>query len=304
MSELLKNIKPTQAIIASIIILGTIFCIFTPTYSMLRVGDFAEEIMFSYFFLGLLFLAFSREKLMYLTFGSCVLLCLFLKDAFNTNLMLPNPSRNAPTLKIAHINTTQIINPQTLKSLLKKNNPDVVVLQELNPMLGMVLEKEILNNYPYKQIAADMTFGMGIYSKLPFRDSFNTFDYKGLPNLYGAIEVENSKHPIHIISTYPKPLINNEAYDDLKLHLDLVANYVNGFQAPTITLGHYHVVSWSPEIQEFRTKANLNNSRRKSELKQALDHIFYNDYLRCVGFKELITKDAERIGIIGTYQIN
>ena len=66
------------------------------------------------------------------------------------------------------------------------------------------------------------------------------------------------------------------------------------------------MVYWTQEIRDFRSNANLNNSRRdisQSNLRVPYDHIFFSNDLQCVEFSELKSENQNYLGITGTYQI-
>jgi endonuclease/exonuclease/phosphatase (EEP) superfamily protein YafD len=59
-----------------------------------------------------------------------------------------------------------------LISVIRHENPDVLFIQELNPDLALVLEDELLYQYPYQILAPERGVrGMGVISKFPLEES-------------------------------------------------------------------------------------------------------------------------------------
>lgn len=90
-------------------------------------------------------------------------------------LLLPPPSLPAPsaTLKVMTYNTygwRTSVDPAI--EVIREENADVVLLQELSPLLADALEAQLGSLYPYQVLApAEGVTGMGVISRHPLRTS-------------------------------------------------------------------------------------------------------------------------------------
>lgn len=226
----------------------------------------------------------------------------FLKMASNTNLIYPD-STVLPKISVANFNLSYF-NPETvdINAFFNDIDVDLISFQEYTPDWDLVLKKALRLKYPYRHsmVKAD-PFGMAIYSKKAFKNR-STFFYKGIPNI--NILIKNDMEDIQVICSYipivyPKTDMNNVE------HLRALQEYILKLEEPVITMGDFHMVYWSQQLNEFMDKGSMENSRRSSTLLRTriYDHIFYSDLLECTEFNEIQDRDQNHIGIEGTYQL-
>ena len=304
----------TQLALISLIVLGTFICVFTPNYFLFKVGArFAVQIMLGYLLLGFAFLIARQHKLMFTSFACCAGLCLFLKYASDGQLSLPLKN-DEKTLDVAHFNVSASIAnfSETIDEILAVD-ADVISLQEVTPDWDIELRKSLQNKYPYSRTIVRLDpFGLAIYSRFPLI-STDTFMYEDIPNIVGTVKIDDSNQEICFIASYTLPVFYTNDYERQRNHLMAIANYTNSTDCPVITIGDYNAVPWSYEIQDFKTAANLNDSRQGfmpasngsfSLFQIPSDHIFYSDHLECIGFKEINSPSSGHLGIKGSYQFN
>ena len=299
------NAKSTQYLLATLIVLGAVFCVFTPNYFLFKWGEsFAMYIMFMYLIFGLGFLFVSKPRLMFTSFFCCAGLALYLRNASNGNLAYPALT-SAPFVEVANYNVSASNENfvSTIEAILAED-ADVISVQEIDPNWLNVLDEALALVYPYStSVFRPENFqGIGIYSKQPLTQ-VDTFYYEDIPNLKFKMDVGGQE--VCFLSAYIYPEFSTIDYQRKQEHLTELCASLNDENLPIITLGDYNEVQWSGYIQNFRKTCQLNDSRRfPTWVKRPTDHIFYSKHFECVGFKSINTQDASHLGISGTYQFN
>jgi len=173
----------------------------------------------------------------------------------------------------------------------------------LNEKIQNLLQKQ----YPYHSspLKKNDFWSINVYSKSAI-SNLDTFYVGDLPNLEGEILLENENLPIRFVSAYILPPLGNNNFQD---HLDRLSNTRRSKTSPFVVFGDFNVAGWYDEIQDFRDKTELMDSRRGympavgSLLSYPVDHIFFSDQLKCVDF-DVIQSNTDQIGIVGTYQLD
>lgn len=303
------DLRPIQIGLSTLIILGAIFCIFTPNYFLFKMGArFAGLIMMGYFAMGLLFLFFKQQRLMFTSFACCAGLCLFLKSSSNADFRHPLPTSEL-SISVAHFNVSASDEDydSTIKALLN-SDADLLSIQEVTPDWQYVLKETLSEKYPYStsEVRFD-PFGLAVYSKYPI-SQLDTFFYEDIPNYSGTIKIDRGNHQFKFICAHTTPPLYSLAYEKMRNHLDVVANQAIKDSTPVITIGNFHAPPWWGEIQDLRAKAELTDSRRSaafgiSEIFQSPgDYILYSEEFNCLSFEEIQTPQASHLGIQGQYQ--
>lgn len=293
------------------LILITILCILSPDFFFLRSGiNYAVHFTIIQFILGLLFLFVRQPRLTFISYGCCAILCLFLK--YNSDFTIAAPRiNNESILSVAHFNLANSDeDPNVTFATMHNCGADLISIQEVTPLWDSILHENLKIAFPYQFRLVDIgIYGMAVYSRYPFID-LDTFRYRQIPNIIGAVNVPTSEKSINFIISHTSPAFNVADYHHLKKHLDLIASYCEGVEEPIITLGDYNAVLWSNEIQNFREKSLLNDSRRgfrtaaASEMFLEIpeDYIFFSDHFNCLQFETLTSETSNHLGIKGTYQ--
>lgn len=303
------DLRSIQLGLSILIILGTIFCIFTPNYFLFKLGArFAGMIMLGYLTMGIFFLVLQQPRLMFTCFACCAGLCLFLKNASNSDLRHPLPT-NERSIKVAHFNVSASADDyDTSIQALMNADPDLISIQEVTPEWQYLLRETLSEKYPYSSAVIRLDhFGLAVYSKFPI-SQLDTFFYEDIPNISGIIELENPEHRFKFICAHTTPPLYSLAYEKMRNHLQLVAKQSVSDSIPVITIGNFHAPPWWAEIQDLRATADLADSRRSaaygiSEIFQSPgDYILYSDDFNCLNFKNIITPLSNHLGIQGRYQ--
>ncbi len=304
MLNFIKKANVHQLIVWGIIILGTIVSVLPPDLLFFRVvSKFVVQIMFTYLFLGLLFLFFSDQSSMYVSFICCGILCLFLR----TRSPFFAPTQQGSNFSIATFNLSlSDDNFDSTISTIINSGADIISIQEVTPDWYAYLDKNpsIKSLYPYDTSLVRMDFyGLAILSKYPFV-KIDTFNYKHIPNFMGCIKHDSLNQEIYFITSHTTPPVSSRAYEKIDSHLSKIASKVLEIKKPIIAMGDYQVVPWSSEITRFKTLAKLTDSRRDMPTTYfPHDHIFYSKELECTDFRSIGTNKTVHLGILGTFQI-
>lgn len=293
-----------QFLVMGLLIVGAVSFIVFPKVGIIRQGEeFIVQIMLAYLVLGFFFLILNNHRLVLTSFFCCGILCLFLKNASNSNLMLPRETQES-SLSLAHINVSSVTEVHdSLHAILKTLNADVISFQEVTPDWEQIILKELSENYPYKKSYSRIDpFGKCIISKFPI-SFIDTFNINNKPNVMIAFQISDDEE-IFLLSTHLLPPLDKETTEHNRAHLSILSSVLAEIRVPFIVAGDFNLVYWANEIRSFRNNAKLSNSRRaasKGGMQISYDHIFYSKDLECSSFKD-ITHDNNHWGISGTYQ--
>lgn len=295
-----------QFIIVGVVLIAVGLCIYTPDSDLLRKSaDFTVHIMLTCLFLGMFFLVFDQKKLMYTSLGASFLLCLFLKEASNPNLLFPNKNLE-PAISIAYINVKNA--DDDLKKFLgrvKDLDADVISFSEVDPAWNQLLRYHLSEDYKYSESLVRIDpQGMCVFSKLPISD-IDTVYYENNPNLLSTFNING--RPISVMSSYLVPALDKATGNTAGAQLSAVADALNELEHPFFSIGGYNQTYWSSQITNFRKEANLENSRRDISsvglnVKVLYDHIFYSPHLECIDFTDIYSENMSYLGIMGSFQ--
>lgn len=300
-----------KRIVIIFLITITGLCILSPDIFYLRSGvNYAVHLTITQFILGFTFLFVRQPRLTFISYGCCALLCLFLK--YNSDFTIAAPQINDQAMfSVAHFNLANgDENAEVTFAEMRNCKADLISIQEVTPLWDSILHENLKSAYPHSFRLVDIgIYGMSVYSRLPFI-SIDTFRYQQIPNIIGKIKPSSSNENINFIISHTSPAFNVADYHHLKKHLALIASYCGMMKEPVITLGDYNAVLWSNEIQNFREKSHLHDSRRRVHTATASDmfleipedYIFFSDHFNCLRFETLTSETSNHLGIKGVYQ--
>ena len=300
--------------ISALIILVTGICVFTPSILFFRqLASYTFYIMLGFMALGFLAFLLRQERIMIVSLSCCCILCLYLKGSSNKQMRLPAVTDN-PSLKVAHINLGNAENDYArVVEYLLHLDVDIISFQELTPDWTTELTKVLAEDFHYINTMTRMDqYGMGFFSRTPFL-SIDTMQFQSVPNLMASVSL-GGDHLCHVISCQVVPPVNQAAFTTISKHFNDLAGYVKEMEGNVIVLGDLHLPPWDYEIQQFKFKGNLQDSRRDSNPRNPdgsfslpripVEHIFYGKRFECTSFSELGNNVVGRLGITGTYQIH
>lgn len=294
-----------QSTVSAILVVGTGIVMLSSQFPFIRrVSEYSVHIMLGMLAFSMLALWAKRSKIMFAGLACTAALCIFLKDASNNTLKLPQENTEAK-LNVAHVNLSNITLPyEGIKMILDNENIDLVSFQELTPDWNIILKKLLERDFPHSKSEVRIDpYGMALYSRIPF-ESFESFKCGDKSNLKSTVEKDGKE--FEIISSYLTPALDQKSIEVASAQLNSIAEEIKSSEHPLIALGEYNMVYWTNEIREFRTDTKLTNSRRglsDGNLRVPYDHIFFSNKLECTEFKEVFDDAQNYIGIMGTYQI-
>ena len=260
--------------------------------------------MFSFIGMAFIGYAYNKKKYMLTGFACAAALCVFLKDASNSNLKLPDENNNIK-LSVAHVNVSSAeTSYEAFVNELEKRNLDIISIQEVKPDWSRYLKKHLSKSFPYhaENVRID-PFGMAVYSKFPIKE-LDTILYQEIPSLEILVEIDED-HYTRIINTMLLPSINSSMDTKQKGQLEYTGDYLQSKEGTELVIGDFNMVYWSPRIKDFRSKTDLKNSRRdvsQSVLSIPYDHIFHSPDLECTKFEDLVDSTGTRLGILANFQ--
>ena len=311
--------KGLRLIVSSLVCLPAIVVMFAPfVYAFTPFGSYqwliekSAQILWVYFFSAIILLIFSKKYWMFLSFGCCAALCVFMKNMSNDAFDYAEKTDDL-TIKVANFNLSSVTDSlEAVAKNIDNCEADLISLQEVSPMEDSILRLRLQKNYPnVYSMKSKEYYGMMVFSKYPFEKN-DTFSYHGIPNIIGCINIDKDNYKLHFISSYLLPPFNATAYENFRGHLGTIAYKVKALNVPMITMGTYSSVPWSPEIKDFKDIGELSDSRlgfaptfpnnAPIMFQVPYDHIFHSKHLKCLDFKTIKTSSKGHMGIEGIFQ--
>jgi len=304
LKQVLSN-KKIQLTLGFLILMITALTIFNPKMGgFQKLESYTVHIMLGFLLTAIFFLAVDQFKLMFISFASCFVLCLFLKSASNTDLLLPK-NNSGHDVTLLHINVSSMENKQDeLLDIINNLDPDILSFQEITPVWHNFFEKYMSEHYKFRHSMIRIDpFGMSIYSKKAIT-KVDTVTIQETPHLITNLKLTDDES-VTLISTYLLPPVSSQSQEIVSQSLIELSNVVQKIPDPILHVGDFNLTYWSDIIMDFRLTAALSNSRRDiniTSFKIPYDHIFYSKDMECIQFNEVKNHSDEHVGILGTYQ--
>ncbi len=137
----------------------------------------------------------------------------------------------------------------------RDEDPDILVISELYPDLGKMLEEE----FPYaKWREANSAWGIGIFSKYPLGPTEVVRTEIGPPQLDGL--VHGPKGDFRLLAAHPPAPGHPLAARERNEALELLAERARTSEIPVVLAGDLNVTMWSPHYEPLED-AGLRNAR-------------------------------------------
>lgn len=310
--------QPIYELAVSVFItFGALLCVF-PSEGLFPMWweEHTFVIMLACLASGLVFFCINYKRAMFFSFGACAALCLLLQD--RTQAPLGRPEKTGEAL----VRVTQFTMPEqdehlnkNLKTILATKS-DLISVQEVAlSYVEQLHEFFTCCGYPYYELVVDSAHHTAIvvYSRYAFDFTLEA-DFPDAPGVLGRVEVPvgASVRELFFFSTFLEPVIEAEDYVKRRERLQTFAYQLNHIKAPLLACGDYNLVTWSKDLQLFKTYAHLNDSRRNvmttsqrgylSFWNYPFDHIFYSNHFKCIKFETISSASRTHLGIVGTYQ--
>lgn len=139
-----------------------------------------------------------------------------------------------------------------------QQDPDIIVLQEVNSRWMDILQNRLSEEYPHQlsRPRAD-NFGIAAFSRIAFSSAFirNPGD-QDVPSVELMIKSREGKD-FRIIGTHPLPPVSHENWQSRNTQLKAIAENVRDSAIPTMVCGDLNTTPWSPFFRDFMRVSGL-----------------------------------------------
>lgn len=147
-----------------------------------------------------------------------------------------------------------------LISLVAQEDPDILILQEINQPWVNALEA-LSEGYPHTYIyPRNDNFGMGLYSKLPLHNARMSYATRGVPGILAEIKVNG--RTIRLFNFHALPPVSRRALAARNTQLAAFKPFVESQSDLVIVVGDMNTAMWSPFYTDAIREAGLINSRQ------------------------------------------
>lgn len=149
--------------------------------------------------------------------------------------------------------------PDAVAALVADEDPDVVVLEEVNAAWLERL-RDLRKTHPsYLEVPQEDNFGIVLYSRIPLHNVREVhFGHPYAPSILA--EVAHRGRRVHVVATHPVPPLSGRGYRQRNDHLAALAAIVAALDEPVIVLGDLNITPWSPHFRRFLHASGLRNS--------------------------------------------
>lgn len=289
--------------IGASLVLMTIVLIYMPIYQVNdNVMEYLNPIMYLLIISGLIGLIMDNKITIFTSFLSAALLALFLKNASYDQFKRPVVN-NSSKISVAYIDLNKISTVEDLKILLIDHAITTYVFQGYNQEYDLEIKEKLSLDYVYShKLIQSGENGKAIYSKNRLL-SYNTISFGGLPGL--ATIIQTGADSVKVVSVTISPFNTKEKKNIAQNEIIELEKYLARDGLKKILIGNMNQTYWSHELNRFRNKSGLLNSRRTVsplEIKIPHDHIFYSPEFECYQFNELYGTGT-RVGSKAYFQI-
>ena len=138
-------------------------------------------------------------------------------------------------------------------------NPDIVVLQEIDELWLNHLDVLKTDFKDSIEVPSEDNFGTAIYSKIPITDYvihyWSDFD---IPNIEAELNLDGIA--FQMIATHPLPPVNKRYFDARTAHFEATAVAIKATSLPSIVIGDLNTTIWSDKYQILETDTGLTNA--------------------------------------------
>ncbi|MEZ5472787.1 MAG: endonuclease/exonuclease/phosphatase family protein [Marinicella sp.] len=294
--------------------LGVVICTFAPLLSdWYWWFDLLSHFRVQYALLSLLFLlgfVFSKRKV----FSVIALIVL----SANVYLIWPHLAwgastqngQNTQTFKLFHANVyTANQQHQLLINQLNEEQPDVIILQEIDH--EWLKSLSVLNqDYPHRiELPRSDNFGLAVFSRLPIENerihNWTTLD---IPSV--EFSVSSNKQLVNIITTHSPPPVNRYYFDAIAKQFHAIAQIINNNPNTNhVVIGDLNTTVWSQHYQILDSIEGIKNARAGFGLLPTwptdllpmmipIDHCLVSEHINVTNIKTGQSIDSDHLPLI------
>lgn len=210
----------------------------------------------------ILFLIFRTQKLWVALCAFCIVINLAEIIPWYLPLSTVPPATSGVPLRVllANVLTSNQSSSEVI-SLVKEEQPDIVVLLEIDSAWSTAL-KPLQDVLPNALIhPRDDNFGLAIYSKIPLEKASVKYfveDWE-VPSLLAEVMVNEQR--VSILATHPLPPINPVYFEVRNRQLAAMSEFLQNLTSFRVAIGDLNTSLWSPFYQQFIQNSGLYNTR-------------------------------------------
>ncbi len=187
---------------------------------------------------------------------------------------------------------------EPLLDMIERTDPDMVLVMETNAWWFDTL-RSLRTRYEHvREYPADNTYGMGLYSRYPWKNMRTEFlQHDSVPSFHAEIELPSGQ-PFSFHGVHPVPPILSKHPDNRdrrEVELLKVGQMVTDQKLPAVVAGDFNDVAWSNTSRLFQVDGSLNDIRvgrglfntfsaHSSVMRWPLDHVYVTDEFAVADF--------------------
>lgn len=150
---------------------------------------------------------------------------------------------------------------ESLLALLEREQPDVVVLQEVSPAWAQALEP-LNSDYPHRVVEPrDGNFGIALLSKYPLAATAVVASAPlGFPTIVATLDVSGRR--LQLVGTHPMIPLGSRNFADRNTQLETVANLLRRSDGARVLVGDLNASMWDLHYRALESRTGLRNVRR------------------------------------------
>lgn len=251
---------------------------------------------------------------------SCTMLVVAFTNAYvilpvylNQSSNIDDPKRK--TLTLLHSNVlSSNLQHEKLIELIEKEQPDIIVTQEVNEQWTTSLSK-LHMAYPYQLIhPREDNFGIALYSKTPLLNAqIIRIGMAKLPSIKASFVFNNEV--ITLVASHSLPPVNQQYLVSRNEHILALATLLNSIQTPKILVGDLNTTPWSSFYHPLTANSNMINTRQGfgiiatwpaalGPLGIPIDHVLISNEFKVVSMDVAKSIGSDHLPLIVSVSLN
>lgn len=179
--------------------------------------------------------------------------------------------------------------PASVARAIAAENPDLLLLQEVNAMWLQTLAP-VVSGLGYRmEVPREDNFGIALYSRLPLHKvEVVPAPGTGTPSILAEVEVRGQR--VHVLAIHPVPPKSSSMGAARNALLKELAACVDA-QSPTMMMGDLNLTPWSPHFKDLLRDSGLRDSMRGFGVQASwptfsplwripIDHLLVSDHVK------------------------
>lgn len=177
--------------------------------------------------------------------------------------------------------------PERVVELLQREQPDLVVLEEITSRWLPELEAWRESYSHTIERPEEDNFGIGLYSRFPIVEGgVVVIGEAGVASIEAVVEIEGQL--VRVMATHPPPPVGGTYSSWRNGQMEELGQRLAGAEEPVLLVGDLNATSWSHSFKQLRKAADLRDSRQGFGVQSTwpthmwwmrvpLDHVLVSD---------------------------